>query len=196
MNQDYWDHMLTKYANMSDEDFEKIIDKIESSHPEGEEDMDEKKLLIETDNTCCLLPKRNKIHVFGNQRPTSVEKMFQLFSDIKQWLDDQKEGDCFIVLDEHWERYPHPYHAIGQTEYQRLGNGFWCINNAPDGTEDHEYDMFNILTEIMIAIIRGHEVTIHQNDVVYKFHDRVKDLAKYCLWNGIYCHYKSLEVHQ
>lgn len=34
MNQDYWDYMLTKYANMSDEEFEKIVDQIESSQPE------------------------------------------------------------------------------------------------------------------------------------------------------------------
>lgn len=196
MNQDYWDSILTQYANMSDGDSEKIVNQIESSHQEEESNTGEKKSLIEADDTFCSLPKQNKITVFGNQRPTSIEKMFQLFSDIKQWLDDQKEGDCFIVLDEHWERYPHPYHAIGQTEYQRLGNGFWCINNAPDGTEDREYDMFNILTEIMIGIIRGHEVTIHQNDVVYEFHDRVKDLAKYCLWSGIWHHYQALEVKE
>lgn len=41
-----------------------------------------------------------------------------------------------------------------------------------------------------------HTLNDEQNDVVYDFHDRVKDLAKYCLWNGIYHHYKSLEVHQ
>lgn len=197
MSQDFWDHMLTKYTNMSDEEFAKIVDQIESSQSEGEENMGEKKLLIETDNTCCLLPKRNKIHVFGNQRPESNEKTFQLFSDIQQWLDDQKEGDCFILLDGYWTGHPYPGYAVNKTEYRRLENGFWCINNESDDTEeDYEYDRFNIITEVMIAIIRGHEVTIQQNDVVYDFHDRVKDLAKYCLWNGIYHHYKSLEVHQ
>lgn len=36
MSQDYWDYMLTKYTNMSDEEFAKIVDQIESSQSEGE----------------------------------------------------------------------------------------------------------------------------------------------------------------
>ena len=196
MNQDFWDSLLTKYSNMSDEEFENIVDRIESSHPKEEENMDEVESLIKTDTICCLLPRRNKIHVFGNQRPESVEKTFQFFSDIREWLDHQKVGDCFILLDEHWMRSPYPYHSIIQTEYQRLDNGFWCINNAPDDIKDHEYDVFNILTEIMLGIIRNHEMTIHQNDRIYEFHERVKDLAKYCLWSGIWHHYQALDVKE
>ena len=196
MNQDYWDYMLTKYANMSDEEFEKIVDQIESSQPDEEENMDEMEWLIKTDKTCCLLPRRNTIHVFGNQRPESVEKTFQFFSDIREWLDNQKVGDCFILLDEYWTESPYSYHSIVQTDYQRLDNGYWCINNAPDDIKDHEYDVFNILTEIMLGIIQKHKVTIHQDDRIYEFHDRVKDLAKYCLWSGIWHHYKSLEVEK
>lgn len=154
-NQEYWDAMLSKYAEMSNEEFEGLVDAVESS--------DEDSWMI------------------AAPHPVN-EKSFKIFTDIDDWLEDREPGDEFTLVIEYWTESPYSYHSVEKTDYVKLDNGFWKSTVFGDEIRSTSVD---VIAEMMGAILRDRTVYVKYRDIVINFHKDAKGLAEYCLWKGV-----------
>ena len=154
-NQEYLDAMLSKYSEMSNEEFEGLVDAVESS---GEDS--------------CMIAASQPVN----------EKPFKIFTDIDDWLEDREPGDEFTLVIEHCTESPYSYHSVEKTDYIKLDNGFWKSGVLED---EIRFTSVDIMTKMLVAILRDCTVYVKYGDVVINFHEDAKSLAGYCLWKGV-----------
>ena len=156
-NQEYWDAMLSKYSEMSNEEFEGLVDAVETS-----------------DEDSCMIAAPHPVN----------EKSFKIFTDIDDWLEDRETGDEFTLIIEYWTEYQYADNSavVEKTDYVKLDNGFWKSVVLGDEIRSTTVD---VIAEMMGAILRDRTVYVKYGDVVINFHKDAKELAEYCLWKGV-----------